>query len=95
MNAVLEVLFAILVLHPIAAALSFCAMVPAFFLGHHACEVTALVMAIVTAVFTSISCAIDIGIVAVAMNEVPNLTEFSFEVCLLLFLSYFLVFDEN
>lgn len=76
----LEALTFILVLHPICAVLCFLSAIVSFFSRIHGYAVLALVLSIITALITSVSCAIDISIVAVAMNEVDEITTFQFEI---------------
>jgi len=76
----LEALTFILVLHPICAVLCFISAVISFFSRIHGYAVLTLILTIITALVTSVSCAIDISIVAVAKNEVDAITEFQFEI---------------
>lgn len=81
-NALLEVILVVLIFHPISAVLSLLTLLPALLLGHHASEVLALIMAIVTALFTSLSCGIDLGVSVVARSQVPSFTNHAYEVCI-------------
>lgn len=79
-QAVLEGLTAVLILHPISAGLALLTLLPGLFLGSHPLSILALVLCIVTALVTTVSCAVDIALVAVAKNKIPSLTSGLFEV---------------
>jgi len=66
----LEGLTLILILHPVCAVLCFATLAAALFARWHGFAVLALVLSIVTSLVTSVSAAIDIAVVAVAMNEI-------------------------
>ncbi|KZT21052.1 hypothetical protein NEOLEDRAFT_1181981 [Neolentinus lepideus HHB14362 ss-1] len=73
-DAILESLTVILVLHPVAAGLSFIVAFTSLFLESHAVSTLSLVIAIITALLGSLVFAIDLALVIVAMNEVKNIT---------------------
>ncbi|TFK44949.1 hypothetical protein BDQ12DRAFT_43105 [Crucibulum laeve] len=73
-------LLVILVLHPIAAALSFLTLVSALFLASHTFAIFTLILAIITSIVGSIVLGIDLALVIVAQGEVSKLQNFDFEV---------------
>jgi len=79
-QAVLEGLVIVLVLHPIVASLCFLTLLSSLFARWHGCAVLSLVLVIITAILTSVLCAVDIAIVAVAKSKIGDISEFSFEV---------------
>ncbi|TDL18061.1 hypothetical protein BD410DRAFT_901114 [Rickenella mellea] len=76
-NAVLKSLTVILILHPISAGLCLLTLLLSFWFfmsENHCASILALIFALVNALLTTISCAVDIAIVAVARSRVPGLT---------------------
>lgn len=80
LEIVLKALIAILVLHPICAGIALVALICAFVSFIHAFAIMSLILTIVAALVTSLVAAIDIAVVAVAMNKVGDITQFSFRV---------------
>lgn len=76
----LKGLLFILVLHPICAVFNFLSLVFVVFSRQHCMAIFALVLAIVTAILSTLAAVIDIALVAVAKNKVGSITEFSFTV---------------
>jgi len=74
-DAVLQGLLVILVLHPIAAGLSFATLICSLFLASHPLSILALVLAIITALVSSVVFAIDLALVIVAKNEVSQISQ--------------------
>jgi len=70
----------LLVLHPISAGLSLLTFIQALFLGHHGVSICALIMALLTALVSSVTLAADIALVVVAKSKVKDLTIAQFEV---------------
>ena len=79
-DALLKGLEILLVLHPVAAGLSLLTLLPALFLGHHGVSICALIMALLTAIVSSITLAADIALVIVAKSKVKDLTVAKFRV---------------
>ncbi|KIM82565.1 hypothetical protein PILCRDRAFT_820423 [Piloderma croceum F 1598] len=73
-NALLKGLEILLVLHPVAAGLSLLTLLQALFLGHHGISICALIMALLTAIVSSVTLAADIALVIVARSKVKDLT---------------------
>jgi hypothetical protein len=73
-NALLKGLEILLVLHPVAAGLSLLTLLQALFLGHHGISICALIMALLTAIVSSVTLAADIALVIVARGKVKDLT---------------------
>jgi hypothetical protein len=78
-NAIQEVLTVVLVLHPICAGIAF-VLFALCWIKRHAASIFALIIAIVLALAGSISLAIDLALVIVAKDKVPDATngQFSF-----------------
>jgi len=76
----LHALVVLLVLHPIAAGLSFITFINSIFLGHHAVSIVALIFAVITALVSTVVFAIDLALVIVARSNVKNITVGHFEV---------------
>jgi len=76
----LHALVVLLVLHPIAAGLSFITFINSIFLGHHAVSIIALIFAVITALVSTVVFAIDLALVIVARSNVKNITVGHFEV---------------
>lgn len=72
-DAITETLTVILVLHPVTCGLSFIVAFTSLFLESHAMSTLSLIIAIVTALLSSLVFAIDLALVIVAMNEVKNI----------------------
>src|SRR5260221_8462695 len=72
-QAVQKGLIAILILHPIAAALATLSFISSLFLTSHAFSIVSLIITIVTALVSSIVLAIDIALVVVADSRVENM----------------------
>lgn len=79
-DAVLKGLLVVLVLHPIAAGLSFLTLFFSLFLASHGISIFTLILAIITALVTSVVLAADLALVIVAKNKVPSLTNNGFAV---------------
>jgi hypothetical protein len=79
-EAVLKGLLVILVLHPIAAGLSFVTLISSLFLASHSLSILALVLAIITALVSSVVFAVDLALVIVAKNQVSQLEDLQFAI---------------
>jgi len=79
-SAFLKGLEILLVLHPISACLSLLTFIQALFLGHHGVSICALIMALLTAIVSSVTLAADLALVIVAKSKVKDLTVAKFEV---------------
>lgn len=79
-DAVVEGLTVILVLHPICAGLAFVCMFTSLFLESHAMCITSLVISVLTVILACAVFAADIALVLVARVRVPQLTAFSYYV---------------
>jgi hypothetical protein len=79
-EAVLKGLLVILVLHPIAAGLSFVTLISSLFLASHPLSILALVLAIITALVSSVVFAVDLALVIVAKNQVSQLEDLQFAI---------------
>ena len=79
-TAFLKGLEILLVLHPVSAGLSFLTLIQALFLGHHGVSICALIMALLTAIVSSVTLAADLALVIVAKSKVKDLTVAKFEV---------------
>lgn len=71
-DVVQQALFAVLILHPITAAVSLLPLFFALFLASHALTITALILSVVTALLASTALAIDIALVLVARAQLKN-----------------------
>ena len=80
LSIVLKALIVILVLHPICAGLTLLALIPSLLSYVHALAILALIFTITSALLASVSTAVDIAIVAVAMDRVGDVTTFQFAV---------------
>jgi len=76
----LNALVVLLVLHPVAASLSFLTFINSLFLGHHAVAIVALILAIVTSLISTAVFAIDLALVLVAKSNVKLIKVGSFAV---------------
>jgi len=72
----LKGLLVILILHPIAAGLSFLAQFFAAFLGSHSLAIISLIFAITGAILGAVVFAADLAVVLVAKNKVASLGQF-------------------
>jgi len=77
---VLEGLEILLVLHPVSAGLSLLTLIQALFLGHHGVSICALIVALITAIVSSVTLAADLALVIVAKSKVKDLTLANFDV---------------
>jgi hypothetical protein len=75
-QAIEESLLVVLVLHPVAGALSFLGILWSLFLESHPAAIFTLIVAIVTAIVASVVFAIDLALVIVARNELSSLPAF-------------------
>ena len=80
LEILLKGLIVVLILHPICAGLSLLALVPAIFSFVHALAICSLVWTVIAAILATVSTAVDIGIVAVAMSRVCDLPDLHFKV---------------
>ncbi|KAG9221239.1 hypothetical protein CCMSSC00406_0008926 [Pleurotus cornucopiae] len=72
-DAVLHGLLVVLVLHPIAAALSCLCFLSALFLGSHCSAIFALILSIVSAILATVVLAIDLALVIATRDNVNEL----------------------
>jgi len=76
-SAVVQVLvqavIVVLIVHPIAAGLSFIAFINSLFLGSHAVSISALAVSLVTAMLSTVVFAVDLVIVLVAKSKVKDI----------------------
>lgn len=79
-EAVLKGLTALLILHPIVAALSFIGAATSLFLDTHAMLIISLVFTIINTFLSSIVLAADLAIIIIARSRVPGLTGGSFDI---------------
>lgn len=79
-EAVLGGLTALLVLHPIVAALSFIGAATSLFLESRSMHIISLIFTIVNTFLSSIVLAADLAIIIIARDRVPGLTGGSFDV---------------
>jgi len=77
---VLQVLLVILVLHPVAAGLSFVTLISSLFLASHKLSILALVLSIITAIVTSVVFAVDLALVIVAKSKVTDIDSLDFAI---------------
>ena len=80
LNIVLKALLVILILHPISTGIVLLALIFATVSFIHAFAIISLILTITAALLTSLLAAIDIAVVAVAMNKVDDITQFHFAV---------------
>nr|GAT60315.1 predicted protein [Mycena chlorophos] len=73
-NVVLEGLYVVLILHLVAAGLSLVTLVSSMFLASHALSILSLVLAIITALVSSVVFAIDIALVVIAKDNVSSIS---------------------
>lgn len=79
-QVVQHALLAVLVLHPIAAGFATVSFLSSVFLASHAFSIFSLILAIITAILTSVVFAIDVSLVAIAEDQVDDLSNFHFDV---------------
>jgi len=79
-DILLKALVVLLVLHPVAASLSFITFVHSLFLGSHGVSIMALLFAVITSLVSTVVFAIDLGLVLVAKSKVKDITVAHFEV---------------
>lgn len=79
-NAVEVSLRAILVLHPVAAGLTFITLITSLFLASHAVSILTLFLAIIAGILGTIVFGVDLALVIVARNQVKNLEDLRFNV---------------
>jgi len=72
-DILLAVVAAVLVLHPIAAGLSFLAFLNSLFLGSHGVSIFALIWSIATALISTIVFVVDLVIVVIAKSKVKGI----------------------
>jgi hypothetical protein len=73
-DILLHAVVVLLVLHPVAAGLSFWTFINSLFLGHHAVSIVALILSVVTALLSTIVFAIDLALVLIAKSKVKSIT---------------------
>jgi hypothetical protein len=76
----LRSLVILLVLHPVAAGLSFITFLNSLFLGSHAVSIVALLFAVITSLVSTAVFAVDLALVLVAKSNVKNITVARLEV---------------
>ena len=76
----LNALVVLLVLHPVAASLSFLTFINSHFLGHHAVSIVALILAIITSLVSTAVFAVDLALVLVAKANVKNINIGTFNI---------------
>ncbi|KAF9460737.1 actin cortical patch SUR7/pH-response regulator pali [Collybia nuda] len=79
-QAVQHSLLVILILHPVAAGLSFVGFIFSLFLGPHSVAVLTLIIAILTGIVGSVVFAIDLALVIVVRKEISDLPDYHFDV---------------
>jgi len=79
-NILLKGVEILLVLHPVSAGLSFLTFIQALFLGHHGVSICALIMALLTAIVSSVTMAADIAFVVIAKRKLKDFTIAKFDV---------------
>lgn len=72
-TTVLKALLVVLILHPIAAGLSFLTLVASLFLASHSFSILALILSAVTAILNTLVFAIDIAIVILVRDKLPSI----------------------
>ncbi|OCB85105.1 hypothetical protein A7U60_g7730 [Sanghuangporus baumii] len=80
LSILLKGLTVILILHPICAVLTLLALLPSLLSYIHAFAILSLIVTVASAIIASISTAVDIAIVAIAMDRVGDVTTFHFAV---------------
>lgn len=79
-NDVLQGLLVILILHPIAAGLSFITLICSLFLASHKLSIVALVLSIITALVSSVVFAVDLALVIIAKSQVSQIDTLQFAI---------------
>jgi hypothetical protein len=79
-DAIEKSLLAILVLHLVAAGLSFFGYILSLFLVSHRAAIVTLIIAIVTAIVASIVFAIDLALVIIARDKIDDSPDFRLQV---------------
>lgn len=79
-QAVEHSLLIILVLHPVAAGLSFIGFIFSLFLGSHSIAIITLITAILTGIVGSVVLAIDLALVIVVRKEIADLPDYHLDV---------------
>ena len=72
-ETVLKGLLVVLILHLVAAAFSLLALVPALFLASHTMAIFSLVFSIITALLSSVMLGVDLAVVIIVKNQLPNI----------------------
>ncbi|KAF7299100.1 hypothetical protein MIND_00858300 [Mycena indigotica] len=72
-NVVLQSLYVVLVLHLVAAGMSFLTLISSLFLASHTLSILALVLSIATALVSTVVFAIDLAVVLVAKDNISRL----------------------
>lgn len=79
-DAIVEGLTVLLVLHPVCAALSFLCMFTSLFLESHAACIISLIIAVLLLILAAVVFAADLALVLVAQTKVPELSGFMYTV---------------
>jgi hypothetical protein len=72
-------LLVVLILHPIAAGLSFFGFLFSLFLGPHSIAIFTLIIALLTGIVGTVVFAIDLALVITVKNEIADLGDFVLE----------------
>lgn len=75
MDAITHALTVVLILHPVVAGLAFAVLLTSLLLRSHGISILALVFAIITSLAGSVVLAIDLALVVIARNKVPDATD--------------------
>ncbi|KAJ7780612.1 actin cortical patch SUR7/pH-response regulator pali [Mycena maculata] len=75
-----NVLLVLLVLHPVAAGLSFFTAISSLFLASHPLSILSLVLSIITALVTTVVFAVDLALVIVAKSKVTTIDSLDFAI---------------
>lgn len=76
----LRTVVVLLVLHPVAAGLSFITFINSLFLGSHAVSIVALLFAVITSLVSTVVFGIDLALVLVAKSNVKDIKVGHFQV---------------
>jgi hypothetical protein len=79
-EAVTGSLLAVLILHLVAAGTSFFTLLSSLFLASHAMSIVALVMSVLSALLGTLMFAIDLALVVIVKDKLPDLTNQGFAV---------------
>lgn len=79
-KVVLKALTVLLIFHPIVAALSMIGMFASLWIASHSMLIFSLIVTILNAILSAFVLAVDIALVAVAKNEVSQLTEYNLSI---------------